>query len=90
MTRQPAKLAVGAGLEAWWNLIWQVADPGTFKPLRVVIQNDDAQVVVAEDGPAGLTPPKVNDPALIGLPADARDGDHQIRVGGCCHVVVVW
>lgn len=42
MTRQPAKLAVGAGLEAWWNLGWKVADPGTFKPLRVVIQNDGA------------------------------------------------
>ena len=42
MTCQPAKLAVGAGLEAWWNLIWQVADPGAFKPLGVVIQNDGA------------------------------------------------
>jgi hypothetical protein len=55
-----------------------------------MIHGDDAQVVVAEDGTAGLTPPEVNDPALIGLPADARDGNHQIRVGCCCCHVVGW
>ena len=90
MTCQPAKLAVGSGLEAWWDLRGEGLHPFAIGPFRLVIHGDDAQVVVAEDGTAGLTPPKVNDPALIGLPADTGDGNHQIWMGCCCCHVVGW
>lgn len=89
MTRQPAQLAMGACLKAWWNFGWQMTDPCAIQPLRMMINCNNTHFVMAKGGAAGIVPPKVNDPALIGLPADARDGDHQIWVsGGCSHVVV--
>jgi hypothetical protein len=42
MTRQPAKLAVGAGLEAWWDLRGDGFHPFAINPFRLVIHGNDA------------------------------------------------
>jgi hypothetical protein len=77
MTRQPAKLAVGPGLKAWWDLRREGLHPSACSPFGLVIDIDSAADVVAKVGAARLLiAPEMDKPALIGYPLDAWDGDN--------------